>query len=95
MLVPMRLYRRTRDGAIVETLEPGETGALLYGQGTVLVESVAEVSGVAAYLRQRTAMSKAVQQREVEDKAVDQGEVEDKSFDGPQDRARGRRSGAA
>jgi hypothetical protein len=79
MNIPVRLYRRAKDGAIVETLEPGETGSLLYGAGAALVDSVAEASGVSAYLRQR-ASTKAVEQSEVEDKAVDQEEVEDKGI---------------
>jgi hypothetical protein len=96
MDVPVRLYRRTRDSAIVEVLEPGESGTLLYGQGAALVESVAESSGVADYLRKRRSRAemlvKAVEQAEVEDKSVDQGEVEDKSIT-LQERSRQRRSG--
>ena len=54
MQVPMRLYRRSSDRAIVETLAPGESGTLLYGQGAALIESIAEASGVADYLRHRS-----------------------------------------
>lgn len=98
MNIPVRLYRRARDGAIVETLEPGESATLLYGQGAALPESLAESSGVAAYLRRRVVPAvdvqvnaKAVDQVEVEDKAVTQDEVEDKGVT-LQDRARGRRA---